>query len=469
MSTFVFPKEKMMKKKIYVLLICSCICSLAAKAEDSIQPAKIKKDKIKKGWNFGGLPIISYDADLGLQYGALVNLFDYGDGSSYPKALQSLYAEVSRYTKGSGINRFYYDTKTLIPGIRMFADVSYLTDKTMDFYGFNGYESVYNTSWIDENSDDYKSRVFYKYDRKIFRLYTDFQGKFKRDERFVWVLGINFYNYQIGRVDVHKLNEGKSEDKQLPDTATLYDHYMDWGILSDEERKGGNITYLKMGLSYDTRDHEATPTKGIWAEAILNIAPGFMASKGFGHGTLGLTFRQYIPLVPDKLTMAYRLGYQQQLYGDCPFFLLPNIGTVWLRRATSEGLGGATTLRGVKRQRVVGEGIAYANMEFRWNFLHGLFLNQNFMLALTAFADAGMVVDDKKINEDEVKEKATASDPDFVYDDYFKIGKDKPHTSVGAGFKIIMNRNFVISMDYGKPFNKQDGKGGFYIGINYIF
>jgi len=41
----------------------------------------LKQDKIKKGWNFGALPVVSYDSDLGLQLGALTNLYHYGDGS----------------------------------------------------------------------------------------------------------------------------------------------------------------------------------------------------------------------------------------------------------------------------------------------------------------------------------------------------------------------------------------------------
>ena len=38
----------------------------------------------KTGWNFGALPAVTYNTDLGFQYGALVNLFDYGDGSTFP-------------------------------------------------------------------------------------------------------------------------------------------------------------------------------------------------------------------------------------------------------------------------------------------------------------------------------------------------------------------------------------------------
>ena len=39
-----------------------------------------EKQLIKKNWNFGALPTVAFDSDLGFQYGALVNLYDYGDG-----------------------------------------------------------------------------------------------------------------------------------------------------------------------------------------------------------------------------------------------------------------------------------------------------------------------------------------------------------------------------------------------------
>ena len=39
--------------------------------------------KVKTGWNFGVLPSIAYDADLGFQGGLLGNVYFYGDGTQY--------------------------------------------------------------------------------------------------------------------------------------------------------------------------------------------------------------------------------------------------------------------------------------------------------------------------------------------------------------------------------------------------
>ena len=99
------------------------------------------------------MPAITYDSDLGFQYGALVEFFNYGDGSNYPDYLDHTYTEVSRYTKGSGIYRFMYESNHLIPGVHMTTDLSYLPDQANHFYGFNGYESVFNKDWMDDELD----------------------------------------------------------------------------------------------------------------------------------------------------------------------------------------------------------------------------------------------------------------------------------------------------------------------------
>ena len=61
--------------------------------------AAVAQNEAKTGWTFGLLPSIAYDADLGFQYGALTNIYYYGDGSTYPEYLHSIYLEANRTTK----------------------------------------------------------------------------------------------------------------------------------------------------------------------------------------------------------------------------------------------------------------------------------------------------------------------------------------------------------------------------------
>lgn len=59
-----------------------------------ILPLSGQEKKVKTGWKFGGaLPAISFDTDLGFQYGALAEFYNYGDGSIYPDYLDHIYMQ----------------------------------------------------------------------------------------------------------------------------------------------------------------------------------------------------------------------------------------------------------------------------------------------------------------------------------------------------------------------------------------
>ncbi len=447
-------------RKLTIVALLFTIATIAHATPDSI--------RVKTGWTFGALPAITFDSDLGFQYGGVVNLYHYGDGSTYPVYKQSIYAEVSRYTKGSGINRLFYDSKYLIPGIRVTSDLSYLTDQASDFYGWNGNETKYNPEWVDDKSSQYVSRVFYKYDRKLARFSTDFQGKLYGNKLY-WALGVAIYNFEIGSVDIDKLNRGKSGSNKLPDTLGLYDKYVSWGLINSTEKNGGFHTYIKAGVVYDTRDFEANPSTGIWTEAILNVAPPLLGEKNYEHANLSVVYRQYLPVVKNKLTFAYRLATQLNLGGNIPFYLRPNLTTLYLRRATSEGLGGSQTLRGIMRSRVVGNGVAYGNFEFRWKFLQTVVKRQNLYLSLNLFSDMGQVVQPVKFNKNKASAIASALDPSYNQTDYFTGSDEKLHVSYGTGLRIAINENFIIAADYGRATSRNDGTSGLYIALNFLF
>jgi hemolysin activation/secretion protein len=200
--------------------------------------------------------------------------------------------------------------------------------------------------------------------------------------------------------------------------------------------------------------------KGVWTEAVLEAAPGFLGAES-SFAKLSLIHREYFTLVPDKLSLVYRVAYQTTLGGHTPFYYQSQVITSVLTGALSEGLGGAKTLRGILRNRVVGDGFLYGNIEARWKFVHFQWIKNNFYLGLNAFTDFGKVT--KKID---VTPKAGSLIP---VADYFKTDAEKFHSSYGAGLRIVMNENFVIAIDYGMTANKQDGTKGMYIGLNYLF
>ncbi|MBK7029140.1 MAG: BamA/TamA family outer membrane protein [Bacteroidales bacterium] len=422
-----------------------------------------KTEQVKKGYSFGLLPTISFDADMGFQYGGLVSVYDYGDGKIYPSYKQMVKVEVSRYTKGSGTNQLFYDAKNLLPHhLRLTADLSYLTEKSLDFYGFNGYQSIFDIDLTDKDADDYISRVFYRNQRKMFRFTLDLQGRLYGDH-LRWLGGIGIMNMKMGRVDFNSINKGKKDEDILKDTTTLYDKYVDWGIISQEEKDGGNANFLKAGIVYDTRDNEANAMKGMWSEALITYAPGFMFNPEFNYAKLVLIHRQYFTLIKDRLSFVYRLGYQGTIGGDAPFFMQPYMLSSYSSITKTDGLGGAKTLRGIMRDRVVGDGIAYGNLEVRWKFLKTHVGKQNLYMALNGFSDFGMVVQEINLNRANI----TQADQDTYFD--FSYEKDKLHPSVGAGLRIALNENFILAVDYGFALNQKDGAKGLYINIGNLF
>ncbi len=453
-------------KKIFLLIIGLLIMISVSVAQDKEQ-GKVKekkKETIKKGWNIGALPVVSYNSDLGFQYGALVNLYDYGDGSHYPSYDHSIYFEASWYTKGSGLFRFYYDSKALIKGIRVSADVSYIPDQTYSFYGFNGYDAVYNHDWEETSSDEYRTRVFYRQKREFFRVKLDFQGKITG--HLNWLAGFNLFHIYTNSVDIEHLNQNKDAEDLLPDTPGLYDKYVDWGVIPEDQATGGFLTNFKLGMVFDTRDNEPNPMRGMWSEIILVAAPKPLSNMENGFTKLVITHRQYFTLVKRKLSFAYRLGLQSTIFGKAPYYVEPIMYMSKMNGAYSEGLGGGKTLRGILRNRVVGDGIVYGNFEFRWKVYRANWFNQNIYFALSAFFDTGRVIKDYEV-EDKVKDVNYI--PPYTESDYFAFGTESFHNSVGGGLHIAMNENFILAIDYGKALNEQDGNSGIYIGLNFLF
>jgi len=448
-----------MKKTLSALFISILVVSASA-----------QEKKVKTGWKFGGaLPATTFDSDLGFQYGALVEFFNYGDGSTYPDYFDHTYTEVSHFTKGSGIFRLMYESNHLMPGVQMTSDLSYLPDKAYDFYGFNGYESVFNKDWMDDDltNPPYRSRMFYRFERNLFRFKNDFQGRLSGDY-LKWSAGFAFQKFDTKSVNIDKLNKGK--DIMLPsvdEEPGLFERYQELGLITPNEADGGWVNTIKAGLIWDSRDNKPNPMKGLWTEIGIEAAPSFLGND-WGFSKLYITHRQYFTLIENDLAFVYRLGYQTTLSGNVPFFYQSQVITSRLTGATSEGLGGSSTLRGVLRNRVIGDAFFMGNLELRWKPVYFTFLKQDCYLGLDLFYDFGRVTKNIELPNN----LETTFDGLYVsenFSDFFKPDEEKLHQSTGVSIMLAMNQNFVIAVDIGKALNEQDGNIGFSIGLNYLF
>lgn len=445
----------MTKKMLCLVILSFCLTGiLTAQKNDTITKTK--------AFSFVPFPAVSFDSDLGFQYGLIGSLNYYNDKVVRPDYTWTLYAEWSRYTKGSGTNQLFFDSKYLLPyGLRITADISHLTEQALNFYGFNGFESAYFPEYEDdEDTNNYISRMYYRHDRKLTRVSFDFQGKIS-GKNFKWLAGYGRYVNKSGTVNIEKLNKGKDEEDKLPGVPTLYDKYVQYGFIPAVEADGGSLNTLKLGLVYDTRDNEQNPHKGIWLDAIAMTAPAFLGNSESAYTKLALTWRQYLPVVKNKLTFAYRVGWQGTIDGKAPFYMQPFMITSYTKTTKNDGLGGGKSLRGVLRNRVVGDAFAYSNLELRYDVAHLTISSLDIYLTLSGFTDLGTVT--KPVEFIKVLPETE------VYSKFFDEEKDNIHATYGAGLHVDLEHNLMIAVDYGLAADKRDGSSGLYIGIGFLF
>ena len=465
-----------MIKKFYFVFFAAILSVSALFAQGATQEQEI----VKKGFNFGPLPAVAFDADKGFQLGALLNIYDFGDGSTYPNPRQQWYFEASFFTKGSQLYTISYDNRFLIPGVRWSSTFTLTNDKAMDFYGFNGYMSYFDHEKValgkdKDNMDNYIYTPKYRINRVAMLFKTDFVGNIW-DNKLFWEAGYHLSYFKQGAIDREKINKNKDEEKMFPDNElSVFEQYRNWGIISDEEAEGGLNSTLRAGLLFDTRDKEGAPSRGIWAEAHLTMAPKWLGTK-IPYYKYSATFRQYLPIVDnDILTFAYRLNYEGTLGNSAPYYVLPYI-TVMGASYDRDGMGGYRTIRGLMRNRVQGLDMASYNAELRWRFVNFILGKQNIAFGVNAFSDGTMVTRNFDMSfKGDQKYRAE-------YDQYVALTgnrtSDRPHITVGAGLRFIMNQNFIVAFEYGLPISKfskdkfiknQDGNGAFYINTGFLF
>ena len=455
------------------LMMATTIVAVQAKEKvEKSANGDSKKEIVKTGYNFGPLPAVAFDADKGFQLGALLNIYDFGDGSTYPNTRQQWYLEASFFTKGSQQYIVSYDNRFLIPGVRWSSSLTLYNDKAMDFYGYNGYMSYFDFEKVAAGKDKSNKEMYiytpkYRINRLALLFKSDFVGNIWNNKLF-WEAGYHLSYFKQGAINRDKINKNKAEHKMFPDTEkTLFEQYREWGLISDQEAAGGLNSTLRAGLLFDTRDKEGAPSRGIWAEAHITLAPKWLGTTN-PYYRYSLTFRHYVPIVKnDILTFAYRLNYEGCIGKSSPYYVTPYMTTMG-QQYDRDGMGGYRTVRGIMRNRVQGLDMATYTAELRWRFVNFTLWKQNIAFGLNLFSDGTWVTRgfDMTFKGDE---KFRAE-----YEEYMAKGqaKDAPHITAGAGLRFIMNQNFIVAFEYGLPVGKlrqQDGKGAFYINTGFLF
>ena len=438
-------------KRIILAAALIAGCLLTSKAQEVT----------KTGLNFGPLPAVGYSSDLGWHYGALTDIYWYGDGSTYPEYMWKANVEASWYSKGNAVYHAFFDSKYVIPGVRLSADLSYFGNKTDNFYGFNGASSMYAPG-LDKIIDGHG---VYLMQRDIFRSIIMLQGNFG-ESKWGWATGISFYDIRTG----HAANKSLDPMNDL----SLYDLYVIHNVIPQAEMTGGKHIEFKAGVVYDSRDHENNPTRGSNLELYAYGSPDIISKHDNSYLKLAAHWKQFFPIVQDRLTFGYHLAYQGQIAGNMPYYMLQTIQTINLKQIRPEGLGSTCTVRGTVYNRLQGNSYAWSNMELRWSFAKFRWINQNWTLATNPFFDMGKVV--TPYREEQLKSLqadktaiATVDGKTYTASDFYTGNAEKIHMGAGIGLHVIMNQNFNINFEFGKCLDPNDGNIGINIGLNYIF
>lgn len=198
------------------------------------------------------------------------------------------------------------------------------------------------------------------------------------------------------------------------------------------------VSFLQAGFIYDTRNLEADPTEGIFAEALNELSLKALGSqynfnKTFVHVNY---YKSLFPKTFKRLVFAGRIaaGYTA---GNAPFYEYQD---QWSSEGSIEGLGGGNTLRGYKQDRFQARLVQFNNIELRYKFAQITLLKQYLAFSGVPFWDTGA-----------------------VWDKFSTVkGLKNYRTSEGLGLRIAWNLNTVLRFDY--AVSKEDKQFFFQVG-----
>ena len=235
-------------------------------------------------------------------------------------------------------------------------------------------------------------------------------GEYSLLESRMRVLG----GFEYARLNISKTGTGRSRIEE----DALAQNILGFGK--------SQISFLQLGMIYDTRDFESDPSNGIYAELTdefshKGMASDFTLNKVFFQLK---TFKRLMPSTFKKFIFASRAGIGYT-FGDAPFFEYQD---EWSSEGSIEGLGGGNTIRGYKQNRFLDRGIYFVNTEMRMRFFETELFHQDLSFSAVPMFDFGSVYNLQN------KQQAFAM--------------DRMRYSEGLGMRIAWNLSTILRFDY---------------------
>ncbi len=387
---------------------------LATMAVAIMLPASARaQQKKQKPLEVSGIPAVNFDADEGFGYGVVLALYGYDASAvSYRWTLQPT---VFLTSQGRRDYTVFFDAPARPEHPwRITSFLGREQQLSAPYYGAG------NQSPYDAGLERGSTRYFYRYGRDRTRATIDVQHAVVHPSlRVLFGAGAS-----LDRIDLTPFDSG----------TTLIQT-----VLAGHTPADGHTNYVRAGLTWDTRDREIGTQSGTWADVIAQrVDKTFGATNDYTRWTA--TGRHYQPL-SERVILANRLLVQNTV-GDAPFYVLSEVQTT---QKPQDGLGGASTVRGLLKDRYVGKGMLVSNNELRWRAAQFNLHGRPSSLVLSSFVDAGRVWE-------------AGVDLSTALRDL--------HAGYGGGARLAYGNSFVVATDVG---HSAQSTAAVYIGLGYLF
>jgi outer membrane protein assembly factor BamA len=449
--------------------------SLAARAEPasaepaSVAPAPEGFDERRRlgpeeyqskalGGYFTGLPLVNYDTNTGLGFGARAYYYFDGERSdprfAYTPYLYRVFLQAFATTGGYQFHWLDLDARNVLESpFTLRGQLIYQVNTDQHYFGIGarsmGRLSFSGSAQSYRRYDDYQAALTAldangqtraRYDSYQLRqpmLLLSLERPLLRGLlRPMIGVGLSYSqieSYANERVSV----EVDGQEVRATQGSTRLSEDCAAAVISGCD--GGWNDYLRLGIAFDTRDFEPDPNRGVFIDLALDLGTRLLGSS-YEWARLMLAPRAYFPLLPEltDLVLAARATLVVQS-SDSPFFGMNMIPYIEDPR---QGLGGLRTLRGFKQDRFVGPVMTLFNAELRWTFLRTPALGQQFAWMVVPFIDLGA-----------------------VYDRLGDVGVSGWRRDQGAALRVSWNLATIVTVEYGTS----DEDSGFYVNFGHIF
>lgn len=423
---------------------------LVAAAVAHAEPPANLADKNDGGY-VTGLPLFAYSTDLGLGLGARLYYYWNGHPSDHRFAetpyLYRLFLQGFASTRGLQFHWLDFDApKIFDTPYRVRSQLIFQRNINSNYFGlgaralpplaFPGAIGTYD-SYADYTRDQQRitgGQTYGKYDqydllRPIFIASVE---RLIYHDRVRLLGGVGFSYAKIRDYTGRAVDATGGEAIEAP-TRLRTD--CDAGRLVG--CAGGRDDFLRLGVSYDTRDYEPDPRHGGFFDLALDAGTVALGSE-YDYLRVLVAARGYWSPFPADVVLAGRVLVEAQTNG-APFF---SMNTLPFTEDPRAGLGGHRTLRGFRQDRFVGSVMTLANAEVRWTFGHVKLWRQRFGFLVAPFFDVGR-----------------------PYDALAQLTVHDWQTSYGGALRIAWNLATIVTIDYGR--SSEDT--GFYVNFNHIF